>query len=114
MEIIDNVTLEHILPESIVKWEKYIESNNELIIEGNNVSIEKFAKKIMYRLGNMTLLLPKDNSKLGNESFEIKNKEIFSKSDFLLNKNISKETIWSLKEINKYQKKMAELAKEIW
>jgi hypothetical protein len=84
------------------------------MIDGNNVSMEKFAKKIMYRLGNMTLLLPKDNSKLGNESFEIKNQKVFSKSDFFQNQDISKETIWSLKEITKYQKKMAEIAKEIW
>lgn len=97
LEIVDNVTLEHILPESIIKWKQYIEENNELVIDDKKVSVEQFAKGITYKLGNMTFLLPKDNSKLGNESFEQKKKKVFSDSGFSLNLEIAKEKIWSLK-----------------
>ena len=59
-------------------------------------------------------MLSKDNNKLGNEGFDTKKIEVFSGSAFKLNQEISKEQIWSLTEINKFQDKMANWATQIW
>ncbi len=114
-EVGDLATVEHILPCKPDKWIKYIKDNNDLKINGERLKMQEFLEKITYRLGNQTLLLPEDNSnnKLGNELFDIK-KAIYSKSGFILNQEIAKEKVWSLKEIVKYQEKMADLAIKIW
>lgn len=114
ISIDENSSLEHILPENNDKWKKYIEENNDMILDGKKVSIDEFSKQVTYLLGNFTLLHPDDNSKLGNDTFDNKKNKVFSKSQFELNKNIAKEHKWSLKEIEKYQQELAIKAKEVW
>lgn len=109
----DSAALEHVLPCKPEKWLQYIKDNNELKINGEKVELPEFLEEITYRLGNQTLLLPEDNSKLGNEPFDTK-KHMYTKSEFKLNQDISKEKVWSLKEIMKYQEIMTDLAIKIW
>lgn len=113
LSINDSVTVEHVLPCKPEKWEKYIKEHNDLSINGEKYEMKDYLEEVTYRLGNQTLLLGNDNSKIGNEIFDKKKKE-YGKSNFIFNKMISKEKIWSLKEIEKYQKIMTNSAIEIW
>ena len=113
ISIDDSATVEHILPVKPDKWIDYIKKNNDLKIAGEIYELPLFIEEITYRLGNQTLLLSEDNSKVGNESFDEK-KKVFAKSKLKLNQELSSEKIWSLKEIEKYQEKMAEIALKIW
>lgn len=109
----DSATLEHIVPCKPEKWIDYVKANNKLEINGEEFGLEQFLEEIIFRLGNQTLLLPEDNSKIGNEAFDIK-KKVYAKSKFVLNQKISKEKIWSLSQIVQYQDEMAKLALQIW
>ena len=114
LDIKNYASVEHILPKKPTKWKEYIEKNNEFKLNDREVSFDEFTQGITRLIGNQTLLLLKDNNDIENESFEIKKAKVFSNSLFKWNQEISKEKVWSLKEINKYQKKMAELAKKVW
>jgi hypothetical protein len=114
LEVTQNATVEHIIPQKpSEKWKEYIKANNELKINGEDVSLKEFLDYIINSIGNQTLLLSDDNSKIGNNLFEQKAKE-YSKSNLDLNKKIGQEKQWTLKEINKYQKQYAESAIKIW
>jgi len=89
LKIDENATVEHVLPQKPDKWREYIKENNEIKINGEEVSLDEFIEEITYRIGNQTLLLSDDNSKLGNEPFITKKENVFSKSNFFLNKEIN-------------------------
>ena len=89
------------MPRKPLKWLQYIKDNNDLKINGELVGLTEFLEEMIFRLGNQTLSLPEDNNnELGNEPFDTK-KKIYAKSKFVLNQEISKEKVWSLKEIIK-------------
>lgn len=110
----DNASLEHIVPEKYNKWEEYIRGNNELKIDDEDVSLKKFLESLIYRLGNMTILSEKDNSKLGNELFDVKKEQIFSKSKFKMNKDLSEVGLWNKEQIDARQENFAKQALKIW
>jgi len=96
---IDQVNLEHILPQTPSDaW--------------GSIDLEA-AKSLYKRLGNMTLLKSKLNSSMGNKGFSQK-KEEYEKSQFSLTKQVAQYSKWDEVEINERQKKLAELALKTW
>ena len=96
-----NYTIEHILPESPDNsWDHIDDASHN---------------RNIYKIGNMTILLEKDNRKIGNCSYDIK-KDVFSKSDFVITKNIPKHYAdkWNEKTILSRQNNMAKKVINIW
>lgn len=92
-------TIEHILPEN------YTEQAAE--------SFAKEADNYVYRLGNYVLLEAKYNRQIGNKSFNEKS-DVYKNSRFELAKIAAKYEDWNIKNINRFQSYMAQLAKTIW
>lgn len=111
---IDNLTLEHILPmKPNESW------NTEEFLEGREGNIDEYK----VRLGNMTLLHNAINSKLQNESFQMKrdrkdkhgNDIGYRSSSLAINKNtIINYDSWTVSVIEKREKIFAERAVQIW
>jgi hypothetical protein len=94
----ESINLEHILPENpSVDWG----------VE------EDMAHANHRRLGNLVLLQATANSKIGNLPFKDK-KSVLKSSSFYLTKMIADNKIWTAKEINSRQKRLAELAVDTW
>jgi hypothetical protein len=90
--------VEHILPQS--------ESKDWTIAEQTALQFRK-------RLGNMVLLNPDINAKIGGNGFAEK-KKAFVKSPLLLTQAISKFAKWGPAEIDERQEALADLAVKIW
>ncbi len=99
-ENVDDVNLEHVLPKrgKIEDWPKY--KNDEISFYS-------------LRLGNMTLLKEKDNSRIGNKSFAVKAPAL-KKSNLKLNSVFRKANDWTKKDIDNRQAEMAILALSVW
>ena len=96
----ERVNLEHVLPlNPSPEWYKAWTSEDI-----------KFYQR---RLGNLALMNSKANNSAGNDSFVTK-KEDYKKSKFELTKQIGNDSVWTKLEIDKRQKRMAELAVKIW
>lgn len=70
-------------------------------------------KKYVYRLGNMTLIAPELNQKLGNAPFSVK-REAFTSHRLRITDTVVEAKRWTAEEINRRQNWMAELAVKIW
>ena len=93
------ITLEHILPQSLT---------------GNWPNIEQeLATAIHRRIGNMVLLKATPNSTLGDSSFEDKKCE-YSKSGYILTKQIVENEDWGFDQITERQEKLAKIAVKTW
>ena len=72
-------------------------------------------ERLRYRIGNLALLSPNDNSNRGNDSFKAA-KAYYAKSDFTLTKELA--TIsgddWGEAQIDARQKSLADLALKAW
>jgi hypothetical protein len=90
--------VEHILPQS--------ESKEWKIPEQTALQFRK-------RLGNMVLLNPDVNAKIGGNGFAEK-KKIFAKSPLLLTQAVGKFAQWGPAEIDERQESLADLAVKIW
>lgn len=101
-----DITLEHILPlNPDEECKKYMKENN----------LWEDRDEIVYRIGNMTLLLGSVNRKAQNKSPIEKSKEIYSKQTKLkINKDLKNIKKWTIEEIDKRQKKFAKYALRIW
>jgi hypothetical protein len=93
-----NFNVEHILPQS--------ESPDWQLPEQTALQFRK-------RLGNMVLLNPDANVKIGGKSFADK-KKVFAVSPLLLTQAVSKFPHWSPAEIDKRQEALADLAVKVW
>lgn len=96
------LTLEHILPENI----------------GPGWSLEREDHAAYWRrLGNLTLLAPKPNSRTGNKPYA-ERVEVYAQSNISLTKEIPKrwpvEQGWGLRQIDDRQIRLAELALKAW
>lgn len=95
------LNLEHILPQN-----------------ANDNWLAKFPKNdktlYVYRLGNMTLLDSSINRKVGNNSFQEKCSVAFAHSKLEITNEILNYSVWSPKEIEERQRKMAKAACQIW
>ena len=92
-------TIEHILPENFNEhW---------------NANFDNEAENFIYRLGNYTFLEDKKNKKCADKNFESK-KSIYKTSQFKLSKECLLFDDWNISTLNKYQKKLAKIAKTVW
>lgn len=101
-----DITLEHILPiNPDDDCKKYLEESN-LLDEKD---------ELIYRIGNMTLLLGKINKKAQNKAPLVKSKEIYSKDTKLkINEDLKRIIKWDEKEIEKRQEIFADCALKVW
>lgn len=90
--------VEHILPQS--------ESKDWQIPEQTALQFRK-------RLGNMVLLNPDINAKIGGIGFSDK-KKVFAKSPLLLTQAVAKFAKWGPAEIDERQEALSDLALKIW
>ncbi|KXF78245.1 hypothetical protein ATN84_00070 [Paramesorhizobium deserti] len=74
---------------------------------------EQTAQQFRKRLGNMVLLQPTDNVKLGNRSFAEK-RAAYQQSQLRLTEGVGAYTSWGPEEIDDWQEKLAHLAVKIW
>lgn len=96
----EKVNLEHVLPLTLSpQWSKTWNADD--------------ARAYQKRIGNMTLLNSKANSKAGNESFDSK-KAMYSISAFTITKSISESGIWDKSSVDARQGELAKLAVKIW
>ena len=92
------LNLEHIMPQS---------SSSDWSISDD---VRQQYKK---RLGNLALLNPSSNVKIGNSAFTEK-KKVFATEDHLLTKDVAKFDEWGPQQIEKRQETLAELAAQVW
>lgn len=86
---IDNkkVHIEHIMPQSPIQYEDW------------NIVEEAFGDYV-WKLGNLTLLLDKNNARLGNKDFKLK-KQIYKDSDVSLTRDLANNSKWTPNIIEK-------------
>jgi hypothetical protein len=96
----DNVTLEHILPESpSEEWAHIPESVQE---------------EMVYRIGNITLLERGKNRDVGNVGYAVK-RDAYANSRFHLTKAIAEHyDEWNERKLAARQKKLADVACAVW
>lgn len=72
-------------------------------------------KSYLWRLGNLTFLLNTDNIAISNQEYPEK-KNVYLACDLEITKTIAQEftTHWNYNTIEERQKKLAEIAKDIW
>ena len=93
------INLEHVLPEQTGdNWSEFDEDTARIYVR---------------RIGNLALLLAKNNSDLRSSDFKTK-KAAYKGSPYELTRMISKCSSWTKKEIGERQKTLAELALVAW
>jgi len=98
-EVPENSTnLEHIMPDREC--------------EGWDISVTE-AQAHYKRLGNMTLLAAKLNSKIGSSSFAQK-KKVYANSTFLLTQEVAEYKDWGPKQVDKRQIELATIVPKVW
>lgn len=96
----EKVNLEHVLPLTLSEsWTKLWSTDD--------------ARAYQKRIGNMTLLHSKANSKAGNDSFESK-KPVYAKSSLSITNAISEFKKWDKQAVDARQLELAKLAVKIW
>lgn len=70
-------------------------------------------KAYINRLGNMTLLTPEQNQKIGNGGFQRK-REVFASDTLAITRQVAEAEQWTPREIEKRQRWMAQIAAAIW
>ncbi|MDZ4908660.1 DUF262 domain-containing protein [Clostridium perfringens] len=103
-----SVTIEHILPQTIKQSE--VSGQKWLEIFGGKDECEKY----LNRLGNLTLLGPKAQSKTSNKFFDKKQDVYKEYTDMLMTKELLEYSNWGIEEIEKRQKEMAKKFVEIF
>ena len=102
IENIDDLTIEHIMPQKLTpKWKE------ELGINWENIH-----KKYKHTLGNLTLTAK--NPELSNDDFKNKQEIDFQNSKLRLNFKLENISNWNEERIIERAKNLAENAKEIW
>ena len=95
------VNLEHIMPQK---------PKDEWLVEFPKKEYDQYVD----RLGNMTLLSSPINRKVGNSSFKQKCTAAFAQSELKITQEILEYPVWSPKQIEERQRKMAKVACRIW
>lgn len=95
-------TLEHLIPQ---KWQE----NYQNIIQD-----ESKAKKLIYQIGNMTLLKSKLNTSISNAKWTKKREEIAKFSDLTLNKEVLDFECFDEASIEERSKKLEDEFLQIW
>jgi len=118
LEPIDKITVEHVLPRNLPehsKWKKIFDDVDH--------------KRLLHRLGNLTLLRKEENSSAQDADFEKKKTAAFSLSSISITKELTQDQvswnkdettqpdsikIWNEETIIRRQKAFAEYAVKIW
>jgi hypothetical protein len=91
--------LEHILPEQPgANWPQFDEDTARIYVR---------------RIGNLALMLAKNNSDLRSSDFKTK-KAVYKASPYELTRMVSKSPSWTKNEIGERQKALATLALKAW
>jgi uncharacterized protein with ParB-like and HNH nuclease domain len=99
----DNVSIEHIMPQNLSpEWKKML-----------GVNSSKVHKKCLHTLGNLTLILQVDNSKISNKYFSDK-LIYFNDSNLSLNKYFKNLDQWNEETIRTRAESLADIAIKIW
>jgi len=99
---INVINLEHIIPlNPDEEWKKFFKENN--------INVEK----LIYKIGNMTILLKEYNKRMANKFFE-KKMEIYKKSVLPLNDSLKQYEKFGIDEVKERQQQMAEITEELW
>ncbi|HVL11250.1 MAG TPA: HNH endonuclease family protein, partial [Gemmata sp.] len=72
------------------------------------------ARAYCKRIGNLTLLRPKDNTEVGNADFLKAKVPVFRESPYPLTQEVANETAWDETAIDARQKRLATMAVKIW
>ena len=84
----------------------------------NGVLNQDIWEENLNKLGNLTLLINKQNNKANNKDFIFKKDNIYNDETLKITKDdkigIMKYDKWTDEEINKRQKLLSETAKSIW
>lgn len=96
------VNTEHILPKSLDHFWKNVVEKNEID-----------HKRTVQRLGNLTLLEGKKNTKLSNSPFPIKRK-VYLKSKLKITEQVATYNEWNEDTIREHQEWLYNKAKHIW
>lgn len=92
--------LEHVLPENPSDAWSYLDELSQ--------------ERMMYRIGNMTLMKTKPNQRLGNSNYEAK-REVYRDSDFQITRSIAENyDVWEEKVVDARQLQLAKKACTIW
>lgn len=97
-----SLEIEHIMPQS---WQKHWKTN--LVDEQNR-------SEAIHKLGNLTIVNKKLNPVLSNKAWEVKKKEIFSKDNLFINKELTTFDTWNEDSIHERGEKLAERICKIW
>ena len=101
---INNLTVEHIMPEVLnVDWKNTLGENSEEIY-----------KKYLHTLSNLTLIAQEPNSSIGQEAFAIKKERWYSKSNVELTKDLCKFNKWTEVELKQRSNELFDRAVRIW
>ncbi len=99
----EKITLEHIIPINPDKdWVNYLKVEN----------VDK--DEVVYRLGNMTLVLGNINKKLQNILYDKKFFDLLKNSKLEINQYFNNKKSWNAKDINERQELLATYANKIW
>lgn len=98
----DEVTIEHVMPQTLTKYWKDILGENHSQLHAD----------LVHDIGNLTLT--SYNSNLSNKSFEDKLEILKSESHIKLNQYFNGIVKWDAAEIEKRSKMLSEVAKDIW
>ena len=104
----DDLTLEHILPQTFTTW------NDKDFFEDYGGADEQMSDFVP-RLGNLTLLHGVINPSLQNHPFDVKLESGYNDSNLEINKQtVCTEKKWTAKTITDREEKFAEYADKIW
>ena len=95
-----DITLEHIMPESIEKQPDWYVADDETDSDGKKITDpNRFTssqhRKLLKRIGNLTLLHKIPNSELKNISFELKKLKYKTESDINMTRELADRTHWN-------------------
>lgn len=95
-----DLTLEHILPKkSDEHWKHFSEDEH---------------RAYLHRLGNLTLMDKDKNGGIQGKGYDSKKKVFATDADSSLTRDAAKYEVWTMSEIAKHQKDMAEIAVTAW
>ncbi|WP_146202175.1 DUF262 domain-containing protein [Clostridium perfringens] len=103
-----SVTIEHVLPQTVSESQNY--GKKWIGVFGGKEKCELY----LNRLGNLTLLGPKAQSKTSNKFFDKKQEVYKEYTDMLMTKELLEYNNWGIEEIEKRQKEMAKKFVEIF
>ena len=103
-----NITIEHIMPQ---KWR----SNWPILADAEDQDQAELDRdRLIHTIGNLTLVNPRLNSHLSNDSWGEKKKKLHDNITLFLNKDIALKTEWNEDKIKERSHELAQVAIKVW